>query len=183
MKNYITTYKPFLLFLGKFLLTYLLLTFGYQLYLQSYNAHAFEADTITKHVAFQTQRTLELFGANAAILPNPDEAGMKLIYNGEFVARIIEGCNAISVIILYISFIVAFAGRLRNTVLFVVFGSVFIYIMNVGRIALLAWALHYYPEQEHLLHGVLFPLLIYGAVFLLWVIWVNKYSLYAKKTV
>ena len=183
MKNYITTYKPFLLFLGKFLLTYFLLTLCYQLYLQSYNAKAFEADEITKQVAFQTQRLLELFGANAAILPNPEEAGMKLIYNGEFVARIIEGCNAISVIILFISFIIAFAGRLRNTVLFIVFGSVFVYVLNVGRIALLAWALHYYPKQEHLLHGVLFPLFIYGAVFLLWVIWVNKYSLYAKKTV
>jgi len=183
LKNYITTYKPFLLFLGKFLLTYLLLTFCYQLYLQSYDAKAFEADEITKHVAFQTQRLLELFGANAVILPNPEEAGMKLIYNGEFIARIIEGCNAVSVIILFISFIIAFAGRLRNTVLFVVFGSVFIYIMNLGRIALLASALYYYPEQQHLLHGVLFPLLIYGSVFLLWVIWVNKYSSYAKKTV
>jgi hypothetical protein len=30
------------------------------------------------------------------------------------------------------------------------------------------------------LHGVLFPLFIYGVVFILWVIWVSKFSLYAK---
>jgi exosortase family protein XrtF len=53
--------------------------------------------------------------------------------------------------------------------------------LNVIRIALIAIALYHYPEQEHLLHGVVFPLFIYGVVFLLWVIWVNKFSVYATQ--
>jgi hypothetical protein len=40
--------------------------------------------------------------------------------------------------------------------------------------------LYHFPEQNHLLHGVLFPALIYGSVFVLWFIWVNKFSKYAK---
>jgi hypothetical protein len=39
-----------------------------------------------------------------------------------------------------------------------------------------------FPGQVSFLHGVLFPLFIYGVVFILWVIWVSKFSLYAKNT-
>ena len=183
LKNYLIKYKPFLLFLGKFLLTYFLLTFCYQMYLGTFNAAAFEPDIFTQHVAWQTERLLQLFNADAYIVPNPHEAGLKLVYNGKYIARIIEGCNALSVIILFISFVIAFTGKLRQTVLFIVFGSVLIHVLNVGRIALLGYGLYHFPKQEHLMHGVLFPLFIYGVVFLLWIIWVNKFSLYAGKTV
>jgi hypothetical protein len=42
-------------------------------------------------------------------------------------------------------------------------------------------ALYHFPQYEHLLQGVVFPLVIYGVVFLLWVVWVNKYSFYATE--
>ena len=48
-------------------------------------------------------------------------------------------------------------------------------------IALLSYALYYYPTYEELLHGTVFPLFIYGVVFLLWVFWVLKFSAYAKE--
>jgi hypothetical protein len=44
-------------------------------------------------------------------------------------------------------------------------------------------AFHYFPEANTILHDILFPLAIYGTVFILWVVWVNKFSFYAKKTV
>lgn len=183
MKKYLVKYKPFLLFLAKFLLTYLVLAFCYQLYLGSFNEVVFEVDGFTRMVAVQTEKLLLLFNADASVIPHLNEPSMKLFYNHEYVARVVEGCNGLSVIILFASFVVAFTGRLRHTVLFIVSGSLLIYVLNVGRIALLAYFLYYYPEQEHLLHGVLFPLCIYGVVFLLWIVWVNKYSLYAGKTV
>jgi exosortase family protein XrtF len=97
------------------------------------------------------------------------------------VARIVEGCNAISVIILFIAFVIAFKGDFKKTVLFVLAGSILIHLLNVVRIALIAIALYHYPQHEHLLHGVIFPLIIYGIVFLLWVIWVNQFSSYATE--
>ena len=83
--------------------------------------------------------------------------------------------------ILFIAFVIAFTGKFKNTVLFVVLGSVLIHVLNVVRIALLSAALYHFPKYEHLLHSVVFPLAIYGVVFLLWVIWVNKYSFYATE--
>ena len=114
---------------------------------------------------------------------NTKEPAINLFYNQRHMARIIEGCNGLSVIILFISFVIAFSGKIKPTVLFIIGGSLLIHILNVGRIALLCILMYYFPEQEHLLHGVVFPLFIYGVVFLLWIIWVNKFSKYAKKNI
>ena len=183
MKKYIILYKPFLLFLGKFLLTYLLLTFVYQKYLGQFDAKKLELDGFTQMVAKQTEDVLLFFNCDVKTAPNIKEAGINLYYNQKSMARIIEGCNALSVIILFISFIIAFSGKIKSTILFIISGSILIHILNVIRIALLCVLLYYYPKQQHFLHGVLFPLFIYGVVFILWVIWVNKFSRYAKKTV
>jgi exosortase family protein XrtF len=104
------------------------------------------------------------------------------MYNQQYVAKMIEGCNAISIIILFISFVVSFSGRIKSTVFFILGGSLIIYILNVARIAILCVLIYLFPKQQTLLHGVFFPLFIYGVVFILWVIWVNKFSLYAKNT-
>lgn len=183
MKEYFVKYKPFLVFLGKFLLTYALLTFFYQLYLNQFDKAAFEVDGFTRSVAFQTEKLLSVFGSEVATTPHLEQASIKLYYNHQFVARIVEGCNALSVIILFVAFVVAFTGKIRTTVLYILGGSLLVHVLNICRIAILAVALYHLPEQEDLLHGVVFPLFIYGVVFILWVIWVNKFSMYAEKPV
>ena len=182
MKKYFIQNKPFLLFLGKFLLTYVLLTFAYESYLKNFDSKKFETDGFTKLVANQTVYLLKFFNFNAYSAPNYFESSVKLIYNNQFIARVVEGCNGLSVIILFISFIIAFTGKLKHTLVFIVNGTLIIHILNVARIALLCVLLFEYPESESLLHGVIFPLIIYGTVFLLWIIWVNNYSIYAKKS-
>lgn len=183
MKKYFILYKPFLLFLGKFLLTYLLLTFIYQSYLSQFDMKKFEVDGFTQIVAKQTKNVMLFLDCDAGISPNLNEPGINLFYNQKLMARIIEGCNGLSVIILFISFIIAFSGKIKETILFIISGSLIIHILNVCRIALLCYLMFHYPKHEHLLHGVLFPLFIYGVVFILWIIWVNKFSKYATKAV
>ncbi|WP_395047965.1 exosortase family protein XrtF [Flavobacterium sp.] len=177
MKKYFIQYQPFLLFLGKFFLAYLMLTVIYQFYL---NTVGDSIDAITENVARLTENTANFFGVKITTIK--DYMHYNIIYRGKVTARIIEGCNAISVIILFISFVIAFSGKLKQTLLFVLGGSLFIYILNIVRIVVLSVLMYYYPAQEHILHGVIFPLIIYGAVFILWVIWVNKFSKYATKT-
>jgi exosortase family protein XrtF len=168
--------------LGKFLLTYLLLTFIYQSYLNQFDVKKLEVDGFTQLVAKQTKDVMLFFNCDVQTSPNLKEPGVNLSYNQRPMARIIEGCNALSVIILFISFIIAFSGNIKSTVLYIISGSILIHILNVSRIALLCVLMYYYPKQQHLLHGVLFPLFIYGVVFMLWIIWVNKFSKYATKT-
>lgn len=155
---------------------YVLLSVVYKLYLQYSDGSKFYPDYVTHLVALQSEDLLNAFGYNTKVLPHPDEPSMKLILNGEFIGRIIEGCNSISVIILFLSFIVAFSGKLKTTFFYIISGSVLIYVVNLIRIVVLAVGLHLYPKYGEVLHTVIFPGIIYGMVFLLWIFWVNRFS-------
>ncbi len=181
MKNYFIQYKPFLLFLSKFFVVYLLLTFVYQQFLNQYDVKKFEVDAVTKLVAKQSVFVMKCFDTSSKSTPNFLDTSIKLYYKNTYVSRVVEGCNAISIMILFISFVVAFSSKFKPTILFLIFGISLIHLFNVLRIAFLNVLIHNYPNQKQLLHSVVFPLIIYGLVFGLWVIWVNKFSSYAKK--
>ena len=179
LKHYFILYKPFLIFLASFFLTYILLTFWYQNYLNNFDDQ--EMDTITKIVGNNTEKVLRLFTQDAAIQESSSGPYMKVIYNQKYVARIIEGCNAISIMILFISFVIAFSGKFVSTLLFAFCGSFLLYVLNVIRIAALSALIFHFPNQESILHEVFFPLSIYGVVFILWLFWIRKFSKYARK--
>jgi exosortase family protein XrtF len=149
--------------------------------LDLYNGQNFEVDAITNLVAEQSKDVLLFFNKNASTEKHSTQASIKLFYNSKYISRIVEGCNAISVIILYLAFIFAFTGKWKPTIGFLSLGAVAIYILNIVRIALLAVLFYNFPEYESFLHDILFPLIIYGFVFMLWFIWVYKFSIYAKK--
>lgn len=156
------------------------MTIIYQAYFNQFDAKTFEVDGLTKSVATQTVWVLSLVDNQSFTMPNLSEQSEKLFYKNKYIARIIEGCNGVSVMILFVAFIIAFSGKLKNTLLFILLGLVIIHVLNILRIALLSIALYFYPQSEVLLHEILFPLIIYGTVFILWIIWVNNYSSYAR---
>lgn len=178
MKKYLVQFKPFLIFIGTFFSAYIVLTLLYKSYLNSFAAN--DVDGITMVVSHHVEQLMQLFNCEIKIQQSVSYPYYEVWYNNKFTIRIVEGCNAISVIILFVSFVIAFSGKFKTTLLFILTGTVLIYLLNVIRIAILTVSLFNFPEKEHILHGVLFPLIIYGLVFILWVFWVNKYSKYAK---
>lgn len=176
MKALLIKYKSVIRFIVTFLAVYGVLTIGYNFYLNKSDGVQFYPDYLTNLVAEQTNALLNGLGYNASVLPHPNEPSMKIIMNGKYVARVIEGCNAISIIILFLSFIVAFAGNLKTTFLYGLAGSIIIYAFNLIRIVILSIGLYHYPWRREILHTVIFPMLIYGTVFLLWMVWVNRFS-------
>lgn len=181
MKDYLKKYRPFLVFLGKFFFTYLALIMLYQLFLSRYDAEKFEIDGMTQLVADQTEDLLVVFNQNVEQKPFKGEPSVLVFIDGKPIVRIVEGCNAVSIMILFAAFIVAFSGKFFRTFGYVVLGVLAIHILNVSRIALLTLGIKNYPDYENFLHGVLFPLIIYGFIFFLWVLWVNKFQQHAKK--
>lgn len=175
-------HKNIIFFLIKFFVTYFILFAIYSFYLENSQQKDkdFKSASITKKVADQTVDVLTFFGYNVETVQHDKEVSMKLIIEGEYTARVIEGCNSISVIILFMAFVVAFSGSIKATVLYLLFGSIFIYVINVLRISLLTVMIYKHPNQIGVLHDIIFPGIIYGTVFLLWVIWVNKFSNYKK---
>jgi exosortase family protein XrtF len=170
--------KTVIIFLAKFFGTYLLLFLIYSFYLSKNQntAGVFACAPITKNVAEQSQYLLNLVGFETIIEQHTSEMSIKLFINNVYVARVVEGCNSISIIILFIAFIVAFASGFKKTTLFILFGSLIIYFINIVRIAIIALAIYKYPVYENVLHTVIFPGIIYGITFLLWFIWIQKFS-------
>jgi exosortase family protein XrtF len=149
--------------------------------LSQYDLQKNEVDGITKSVAYQTQQFMLWFDNDVEIVKNEEEPSIKMIYKAKYVARIIEGCNAVSIMILFASFVFAFSSEWKKTTLYIVLGISIIHFLNIIRIAILSWSLFYFPKKEELLHGTFFPLFIYGLVFILWILWVTKFSGYVKK--
>jgi len=173
LKALFIKYKSVVRFVSLFLGTYLLLSLLYSGYLQLSKLGNYPPDFVTHLVAKQSSAVISGFGYAANVVPHLDEPTMKLYVNGTYLARIIEGCNALSIIILFVAFVIAFAEKFKKTFLFIFTGMVLIYAINVMRIAILAISLYKYPQHKELLHGVVFPGLIYGMVFLLWMLWVR----------
>ncbi|WP_333810246.1 exosortase family protein XrtF [Flavobacterium sp.] len=183
LKNIFYQFQHFFTFLIKFILFYVVFTFIYKLYLNQYDLQKNEVDGITQSVAFQTKQFMLLFDSNVEITQHETEPAIKMLFHSKYIARIIEGCNAISIMILFASFVFAFSTQFKKTTLYIVFGILLIHVLNIVRIAILSFSLYYFPEEEELLHGTFFPLFIYGVVFSLWVLWVTKFSGYVKKTI
>lgn len=170
------------LFLIKFFAGYFLLFVIYSFYLQQSQVknESFQCDGLTVKVAHQTKAIISTLGYDIETAQHPSELSMKLILNKVYVARVIEGCNSFSVIALFLAFIVAFQGSLKNTILFGVLGSLIIYFTNIARIAVLTILLYEFPKAQTFLHNLVFPAIIYGMTFLLWLIWVQKLSYHKK---
>ncbi len=175
-------YKKSIQFLIRFFITYFILFIVYAIYLQKAQKKdsLFKCATITTSVAKQTAGILNYIGYDANFEQHNKELSIKLLINNIYTARVIEGCNSISLIILFIAFIVGFSGSLKATVLYAIFGSLVIYFINLFRIVFLTIMLSNYPSQQYFLHSLLFPAIIYGTIFLLWIIWVHKFSHHKK---
>lgn len=167
--------KLIVIFLIKFFGTYAILFFLYSFYLQNsqQSEGGYACAPITKTVADQSVWLLNVVGYNAKTEQNLEELSVKLIIDGHYIAKVNEGCNAISVIILFISFIVAFSSRFVPTLLYILFGSLVIYCTNIIRVAIISVALYKYPKYDDVLHDLVFPSIIYGITLLLWIVWVR----------
>lgn len=95
-------------------------------------------------------------GYEVQVVMHSSGLSMKLMVEDVFLAGIVEGCNSISVIILFLSFILSFYGKASTTFLYILAGSAIIYSMNILRIVLLSVGLFEYPQYSGFLHSVFF---------------------------
>lgn len=172
MKELFKKYRIVIRFIVLFLGTYFLLSMGYAFYLNVSENGNYLPDFVTNLVAKQSSAVLEAFGFTSTLWPDTLVQGMLLTIENTYTVSIVEGCNSISVIILFMAFIIAFAENFKKTILFLFAGSVLIYSVNLLRIAFLVVALYKYPQYENVLHGVVFPGIIYSMVFIMWMVWV-----------
>ena len=173
MRKLFRKYNSVIRFVILFIGTYLVLGIFYSIYLKLSENGSYFPDYLTNLVAKQSATVLNGLGYSTVLTPDSIDHGMLITINNKYTVNIVEGCNSVSVIILFVAFIIAFAENFKKTLLFLFAGVVLIYVVNIIRIVILTIALYKYPQYENILHSVVFPGIIYSMVFILWMVWVR----------
>lgn len=87
-----------------------------------------------------------------------------------------SNCNAITLFSLFSVFIIAYPGKLKDKLWYIPTGIIIIHILNILRVIALVLIAYYYPQYLNFNHTYTFTFLVYSFIFLLWMVWVNKFS-------
>ena len=171
-------FLPVLKILLRFVIIYIVFVLLYQFYLNNYDNEV--VDPFTRWVAKQAAFLQNLFGFPTILVDNLKLHSVLFQSSGKFTTRMVEGCNVISVAILFSAFIMAFY-KGAKTFLYVFTGLLALHILNVFRIVLLNIIYIKYPAYEKVGHDYIFPAIIYGGVVVLWLVWIQYFALGRQK--
>lgn len=168
-------FKPVLKVLLRFIILYVVLVLGYQFYLNGFKNAGL--DPFSTWAMQQADFMQNFFGYPSQMVEGkPQDETTWFYVSGQYVSRMVEGCNAISVMILFLAFIFAFYEGFK-TFVFAAIGIVVLHVMNVLRIAGLNILIVEMPQYTRFGHDYLFPAIIYGSVVVLWLVWIKFYAL------
>jgi exosortase family protein XrtF len=91
-------------------------------------------------------------------------------------------CDGVVLYALFIVFVIAFPGPLKHKFWYVPLGAISVFYLNVLRIVALAIIMSINENWLAFNHDYTFTILVYAYVFALWMIWVQRFSPFAKKT-
>jgi len=179
-------FKPTIFFLLKFFLVYFGLSIMYGLFISGYDTSSPpKTDPITRFVTFNCTNTASIFGYSTSVVKNDhlnhssdgEQTYDSIWLNNIYAVSVEEGCNGINIMILFMSFVIAFGGKLLNTLIFIPTGILFIHLSNIGRLMLLSLInVEWGGRAFHFFHKYGFTAIIYLSVLLLWYLWVSRFS-------
>lgn len=164
--------KPALRFVLIFLSVYLLGNWGYGIWIESLGDRP---DFVTSLVSRQVSGLLSLGGYDQVNYTHDASEPVVLLRSGEqVILRVYEGCNGINVIIVFVSFVFAFAfkDRTKSWIWFIPVGILIIHFFNLARVVWLYTLAFSASHYFHYFHKYVFTAIIYAVVFLLWWLWV-----------
>ncbi len=99
-------FKPAIVFLIRFLGIYFVLSILYGIYVESFGTNP---DTVTIWVSEQTSGILQWFNLETSIYPRENVPKVALLLGERTVVNLYEGCNGLNVLVIFFSFLFAFA--------------------------------------------------------------------------
>lgn len=124
--------------------------------------------------AFLSEKLLKFFGYNSSFGDNESLTKSFITVEGNTVISIADSCNALVLFVIFAGFIFAYPGPRKLKIIFIPAGIASIYLLNVIRISALAMINIHYPAYLDFNHHYTFTFLIYGWIFFLWVMFINK---------
>lgn len=87
-----------------------------------------------------------------------------------------DNCNGMALFALFTGFILAYPGNWKKKLVFIPLGIISIELLNILRIICLAILDTHSRDWTEFNHTYTFTIIIYGFIFLLWMLWTNKVS-------
>ena len=100
----------------------------------------------------------------------------RLVFPGHGAICVGSGCSGLELFLLFLGFILLMRGRFLNKLWFIPLGFLGILVLNIIRIIALSIIYYHAPEYLDFNHKYTFVIIVYGAIFGLWVLWVNKFA-------
>jgi exosortase family protein XrtF len=154
-----------------------------------WDTHSKFNDWLTWNIADQSAMVMRGIGFNAEasshLYSNPDPianpSGGPVMYNliridGKALVHIEAGCNALVLMAFFAIFILAYPGPTKKKLWFIPLGIFIIHLINLGRVSLLSYNKYTHDANFDFNHKYLFSIVVYLAIFGLWMLWANKIS-------
>lgn len=167
-------FKPVLNILLRFVIVYVVLLLAYQYYLNSFRYGGL--DPFSRLITERVKDVQNYLGYPTQLYDDVKGEQVYFYVRNFYPTRMVEGCNAISVMILFVAFVIAFYKGFK-TFIFILAGLVLLYIMNLFRIVGLNIVMTDHKEYGKVFHDFIFPAVIYGTVVLLWLVWIKFFAL------
>ena len=116
-----------------------------------------------------------------AIIAEITFAEETVMIDNEPVVLVADECNGLELFVLYAGFIICFPGKIKFKLIFIPIGILLIYFVNVIREIVLALNYKFFRESFEFNHKYTYVLIVYIFVFILWRIWIKRYSIIAEK--
>jgi exosortase family protein XrtF len=129
---------------------------------------------LSANVAQLATLLLNLIGYNATYSFSTMGAGVAL--DGNDALGIGHPCNGLVLYVLFTGFIVAYAGNWKLKAVIIPIGVALLYFINIIRCALLVINYNYHNQYFELNHKFTYTIIVYGIVFVFWMIWANRLS-------
>lgn len=158
----------------RFVIVYVVLLLAYQYYLNCFRQQGL--DPFSHFIAEKVRDVQNYLGYPTQLYDDIKGEQVYFYVRNFYPTRMVEGCNAISIMILFVAFVVAFYKGLK-TFIFMLGGLLLLYIMNLFRIVGLNIVMTDHKEYGKAFHDFVFPAVIYGTVVLLWLVWIKFFAL------
>ena len=91
------------------------------------------------------------------------------------------GCTSLKQWVHWIFLMLLYPGSWRHKLWYIPAGIIVIHFINLVRITGLGITLKYWPVYFAFAHDYIFKTMFYGVIFLMWVIWVEKFRKHSQK--
>ncbi len=92
------------------------------------------------------------------------------------IIRIVWGCSGVKQMFIFTVIMLFSYGSWKHKLWFIPLGVLICHGVNIVRIVLLALIAYRYPAQVDLFHTYIFKYAFYGIIFLIWIVWNEKFG-------